>query len=152
MDDELSRLFHTPQKLTVDFVRLVGSGGASPNQCNNRNRYMLHLVAQHGNAAMAAVLLAYGAYCDRVTSTDIALVPLNHDLKLMELSTGGTILQIACLNGDREVVDVLLEDGASKKKLQRHMVGKPTHGRRMLRRRPHSAEADIPRRGPEPEM
>ena len=116
MDDELSRLFDIPQKLTVDFVRLVGSG-ASPNQCNNRNSCILHLVAQHRNAAMAAVLLAYGAECDKVTSTDIALVPLNHDLKLMELSMRGTILQIACFNGGREVVDVLLEGGASKKNI-----------------------------------
>jgi hypothetical protein len=61
-------------------------------------------------------LLAYGARCDRVIGTDIAPVPLNHDLKLTELPTRGTALQIACLNGHREVVDVLLEGGASTKK------------------------------------
>lgn len=77
---------------------------------------MLYLAAQHGYAAVAAVLLAYGAKCDRVISTDIAPVPLNHDLKLTELPTRGTALQIACLNGHREAVDVLLEGGASKKK------------------------------------
>ena len=64
MDDELSRLFDTPQKLTVDSVRLLLGSGASPNQCSSRNRYMLYLVAQHGNAAVAAVLLAYSAECD----------------------------------------------------------------------------------------
>lgn len=80
------------------------------------SRDMLYLAAQHGNAAVAAVLLAYGAKCDRVISTDIAPVPLNHDLKLTELPTRGTALQIACLNGCREVVDVLLEGVASTKK------------------------------------
>ena len=77
---------------------------------------MLYLAAQHGNAAVAAVLLAYGAKCDRVISTDIAPVLLNHGLKLTELPTRRTALQIACLNGHREVVDVLLEGGASTKK------------------------------------
>ncbi|XTI87253.1 hypothetical protein V2W45_1342115 [Cenococcum geophilum] len=77
---------------------------------------MLYLAAQHGNAAVAAVLLAYSAECDRVVSADIAPVPLNHDLKLTELPTRGTALQIACLNGHRKVVDVLLEGGASTEK------------------------------------
>lgn len=70
---------------------------------------MLYLAAQDGNATVAAVLLAYGTKCDRVISTDIAPVSLNHDLKLTELPTRGTALQFACLDGHREVVDVLLE-------------------------------------------
>jgi len=62
---------------------------------------MLYLAAQHGNAAVAAVLLAYSAECDRVISTDVAPVPLNHDLKLTELPTRGTALCLLELQGHK---------------------------------------------------